>query len=73
MAAFARWLRLVAILALNNAGQRFPYSNWPALVAIVEPMGLVITLSAVHDYLGMRPPFGESIVVFFATGLIPFY
>lgn len=61
------------ILAANNAGQRFAYSNWPAIMAIVEPMGLVVVLSGVRDYLGMRPPFGTSVVVFFATGLVPFY
>jgi capsular polysaccharide transport system permease protein len=71
--AFVRWCGVIALLAANTSGQRFRHSSWPAVFAIIEPLGLVVAISAMQDYIGQGPAFGTSQLLFYATGLLPYY
>lgn len=66
--AVLRWLELLVMLSSRATSQR-----WPTLIAIVEPAALIIVIAAIHDYSGTHPPFGDSTVMFYSTGLLPYY
>lgn len=74
--ALIRWLRLIGLLTFETLTARYQRSGWPILLAVLEPMGLVFILSGFAFYMSggvLPPPFGNSFIVFYATGLVPVY
>ena len=71
--ALGRWLRLIALLMAKSFGDRYRRTSWPVLIAIAEPLGVVFVFAGTQSLLAHAPPFGSSSVLFFATGILPFY
>jgi capsular polysaccharide transport system permease protein len=68
-----RWYDLLILLMLRNIGLRFQRSRLAVLLAILEPLGIIGLLSFAHSLLTRSPPFGSSFVLFYASGVLPYY
>ena len=68
------WLAVVVLLVKENVGLRYRRSRMGTYIAIIEPL-FVVAIFAGMDSLGppRPPPFGRSHVLFFLTGVIPYY
>lgn len=64
--------RVIAALILREMSARFGRSWGGYFWAVAEPAGGIILLSMVFSYALHRPPLGNSFMVFYATGIIPF-
>jgi capsular polysaccharide transport system permease protein len=73
VAAPGRWCATLLLLMAENFGNRHKRTRLAAIVAIVEPLGIIAIFSLVHSLIAIRPPFGSSHLLFFATGILPFY
>jgi capsular polysaccharide transport system permease protein len=65
--------RVVGALILREMRARFGRSQLGYLWAIVEPLAYVAAFSAVFHFADRHPPFGSSMVLFFAAGVLPFH
>lgn len=69
-----RWFRLISFLVADNIGSRYRRSRAGAILAILEPLGIVALFSFTHSFgPAHRPPYGTSIVLFYASGVLPYY
>jgi capsular polysaccharide transport system permease protein len=64
--------RVVGALILREMRVRFGRSQLGYLWAVAEPLGYLVGFSAMYHYLDRHPPFGNSMVLFFSTGILPF-
>jgi capsular polysaccharide transport system permease protein len=69
----ARWLVIFLVVLEENFGGRYKRAEWPVLVAILEPIGVIGLFALVGELMHLGPPFGQSSVLFHTTGVIPFY
>lgn len=65
--------RVVGALVLREARVRHGRTQFGYLWAIVEPVFYVIMLSALFSAFRGRAPFGDSMGVFFASGILPYH
>ena len=68
--AFDAWIACVAALVIREAELQFGRKGG-VLVAMLEPIGLVVAITYLHYFIGANTaPYGKSVVVFFATGIL---
>jgi capsular polysaccharide transport system permease protein len=72
MAMLAVQARVIGALILRETRARFGRSQLGYLWAIAEPLFYIISLSLLFDAIGRHSPFGSSVALFFATGLLPY-
>jgi capsular polysaccharide transport system permease protein len=73
VAAPGKWCATLLLLMAENFGNRYKRSRLAAVIAIVEPLGIIAIFSLVHSLITIRPPFGTSHMLFFSTGILPYY
>jgi capsular polysaccharide transport system permease protein len=71
--ALLRWLGSIFFLMAESFGDRYRRTRLSAFIAIAEPLGIIAIFSLVHSLMTPRPPFGTSDILFFSTGILPFY
>lgn len=72
--ALTRHARVVGALILREARVRHGRTQFGYLWAVVEPVFYVIMLSALFSSVrGRTAPFGESMSLFFACGILPYH
>jgi capsular polysaccharide transport system permease protein len=64
--------RVVGALILREMRVRFGRSQLGYLWAVAEPLAYMTAFSAMFHFLDRHPPFGSSMALFFATGILPF-
>jgi len=64
--------RVIGALILREMRVRFGRSQLGYLWAIAEPLTYLTAFSAMFHYLDRHPPFGNSMLLFFSTGVLPF-
>ncbi len=67
-----RTLRTVLALMLREMSTRYGRSPGGYIWAILEPMGGVLILAVGFSLLLRNPPLGNSFILFYATGFVPF-
>jgi capsular polysaccharide transport system permease protein len=65
--------RIVLALMLREMGTRFGRSAGGYLWAVAEPLGGIVLLAVAFSLALRSPPIGTSFMLFYATGLVPFY
>jgi len=70
--AFARQWRVLYAVMLRNIRTRFFGHGLGYILAIGWPLVHILALILIFNFTNRAPPFGESAVVFVATGTIPF-
>ena len=70
--ALTRQGRVMFAVMLRNIRTRFFGHGLGYLVAIAWPLTHILALLALASFAGRAPPFGESTVLFIATGTAPF-
>src|SRR5690606_3384249 len=63
-------IRVVAALILRETRATFGTSHIGYLWAIITPVAGIAILSIVFSLISRHPPFGTSLALFFATGII---
>lgn len=71
--ALARGFRVFAALLLREMVTRYGRSFGGYIWAIVEPMAVIGMLTLVFSQFLDTPPYGESFLLFFSTGYLPFF
>ena len=66
-----RW-RTMAALMLREMGTRYGRSPGGYLWAVLEPLGVIIILAFAFSLLLRSPSLGNSFILFYATGYVPF-
>jgi capsular polysaccharide transport system permease protein len=66
-------LRVVAALVLREMRIRYGRSQFGYLWAIAEPIAFIAAFSMIFFVSDRHPPFGNSMALFFATGVLPFH
>jgi len=64
--------RVIGALILREMRVRFGRTQFGYLWAIVEPLAYVGLFSLMFHFMDRHPPFGRSMTLFFATGILPF-
>jgi capsular polysaccharide transport system permease protein len=54
-------------------GDRYRRTKLAAFVAIGEPLGVIAVFAITHSLISQTPPYGSSDMLFFSTGILPFY
>jgi capsular polysaccharide transport system permease protein len=70
--ALTRQGRVLFAVMLRNIRTRFFGHGLGYLIAIAWPLSHILILLAIWSFAGRAPPFGESTVLFLATGTVPF-
>ncbi len=65
-------LRSIVALMLREMSTRYGRTPGGYIWALVEPIGAIIVLSAVFSLIIRTPPIGNSFVLFYASGFLPF-
>lgn len=65
--------RVIVALMLREMRLRSVQSRMSYLLALFEPILQLAVMVAIFTFLGRRPGFGTSMVLFFATGILPFF
>jgi len=65
-------LRVIAALVLRGLDTRNSRATGGYLWAIAEPLGGILLLSIAFAVMLRSPPLGNSFILFYATGVIPF-
>jgi capsular polysaccharide transport system permease protein len=68
-----RWLRVLAALVIREMAAKFGRSAGGYLWALAEPLGGILLLSVAFGLALRSPPLGTNFMLFYATGVIPFY
>lgn len=71
--AAGNWFSVLLVVTAETIGDRYRRSKLGAALAILEPLGLIALFSWLHSQDVGRPPFGTSSVLFYSTGVLPFY
>jgi len=64
--------RTVTALILREMSTRYGRSPGGYLWAIIEPLGAILILTIAFSLVLRSPPIGNSFILFFATGFVPF-
>ena len=67
-----RMSRTVTALILREMSTRYGRSPGGYIWAIIEPLGAILLMSLGFSLLVHYPPLGNSFILFFATGYVPF-
>ncbi len=67
-----RMSRTVAALILREMSTRYGRSPGGYVWAVIEPLGSIFLMSLGFSLLVRSPPIGNSFILFFATGFVPF-
>jgi capsular polysaccharide transport system permease protein len=70
---FVQTLRVFAALMIREMITRYGRSWGGYIWAIIEPMSVILMLTLVFTQILDRPVYGDSFLLFFATGYLPFY
>lgn len=70
---FVQTLRVFAALIIREMITRYGRSWGGYIWAIIEPMSVILMLTLVFTQILDRPVYGDSFLLFFATGYLPFY
>jgi capsular polysaccharide transport system permease protein len=65
--------RTIGALLLREAKTRFGRSRLGYVWAIVEPISHIAVMSLVYWAVNRQAPVGASVIMFFATGVLPFF
>lgn len=65
-------LGIVYALMLRNLRTRFFGHGFGYLISLLWPLAHILILIIIYTYMGRVVPYGESAILFFATGTIPF-
>jgi capsular polysaccharide transport system permease protein len=65
-------LRVIAALVLRGMGARNSRATGGYLWAILQPLGTTLLLALAFSLMLRSPPLGNSFILFYATGTIPF-
>jgi capsular polysaccharide transport system permease protein len=65
--------RTIAALMLREMSTRYGATPGGYLWAVAEPLGMIVILSVAFSILMRSPSLGESFVLFYATGYLPFH
>lgn len=65
-------LRIIAALIIRETAARFGRSVGGYLWAIAEPAGGILLLSLAFSFISRTAPMGDSFMMFYASGLVPF-
>lgn len=65
-------LRSVVALMLREMSTRYGRTPGGYIWALMEPVGAIALMAIVFSFLLQAPPLGNSFVLFFATGFLPF-
>lgn len=72
--ALRSWGSLVGYLMVQEFDQKFRASRLGALLAFAEPLLLILVILAIRGlFRGNLPAYGDSIAVFYSSGVFPFY
>ena len=63
--------RVIGALVLREMRVRYGRSQLGYIWAILEPAAYVAAMTTMFSYLNQPPPFGASMPLFFALGIIP--
>jgi capsular polysaccharide transport system permease protein len=66
-------LRVVIALVIREMGTKFGRSVGGYAWAIAEPLGGILLLAVAFSLALRTPPLGTSFMLFYATGIVPFY
>lgn len=66
-------LRVLAALVIREMGTTFGRSVGGYAWAIAEPLGGILLLAVAFSLALRTPPLGTSFMLFYATGIVPFY
>ena len=66
-------LRVIFAMVIREMGTRFGRSAGGYLWAIGEPLGGIMMLAIAFSLALRSPPIGTSFMLFYATGIVPFY
>ncbi|MDT3376751.1 ABC transporter [Labrys neptuniae] len=72
MAAFERQRRVISAVMLRNVRTRFFGHGLGYIVAVGWPISHILLLIAIFSITGRAAPYGESVILFIATGTVPF-
>lgn len=72
-AAAGEQRRIIGTLVLHEAQTRFGRTQLGYVWALIEPMLHVGLMSLVYWAINRRAPVGESVVLFFVTGVLPYF
>jgi capsular polysaccharide transport system permease protein len=64
--------RLLLALMLRDIKTRFGGSEWGFLLAIGWPLSHMVILILLNSLMGRAAPYGDSVALWYATGLVPF-
>jgi capsular polysaccharide transport system permease protein len=70
--AFQRQGRVIYAVMLRGIRTRFFGHGLGYLIAIGWPLAHILILLLINSFAGRAPPFGDSMVIFVATGTVPF-
>jgi len=65
-------LRTITALILREMQARYGNSPGGYVWAVVEPVGMLLLLSVIFSFLLRSPSLGNSFILFYATGFLPF-
>lgn len=65
-------MRVLGALVLREMRVRYGRSQLGYFWALMEPVAYVAIMTSLFSYIERPPPFGHSIALFFALGVIPF-
>jgi capsular polysaccharide transport system permease protein len=70
--AFKRQRRVLFALMLRNMRTKFFGNGLGYLVAIAWPLSHILILVAIYTFFRRLTPYGDSMALFIATGVVPF-
>src|SRR5260370_41194433 len=70
--AAGRQGRVLFALMLRNMRTKFFGHGLGTLIAIAWPLSHIVICVVIYTVIGRAAPFGDSIVLFVATGIVPF-
>lgn len=74
LVAIANWRAIIAFLMVLQFDQKFKGTRLGALAAVAEPFLLIaITIAMRGMFRGRLPEYGDSIALFYSSGIFPFY
>ncbi|MGO4336478.1 ABC transporter permease [Labrys sp. KB_33_2] len=71
-AAFERQRRVISAVILRNIRTRFFGHGLGYFIAVGWPVSHILVLILIFTFTGRAPPYGDSVVLFIATGTVPF-
>lgn len=66
-------VRVVIALMLREMRLRSVHSRFSYLLALLEPILQLALMMTIFTYIGRRPEFGTSLLLFLGTGILPFF